>query len=222
MNIRLLTPDDAEEWWRLRVESLKCDPQALSASLEDGQSLTVDDVRKRFNPDAENFFVMGAFEDAKLIGMAGFHRERSTKTRHKGRVWGVYVTPGSRGKGSGRKLLQALPDRAGSVDGVEQILISVATTQAAAIRLYHALGFKPFGVEPKALKVDGQFIDEEYMALFPLGTQDSGLNKKSALDFSVKDASAALPQNCQTTNWIVESASYSVNVTLVIEDIREG
>ena len=31
-------------------------------------------------------------------------------------------------------------------------------------------------------------------------------NKKSALDFSVKDAPAALPQNCQTTTWILEAA----------------
>jgi len=28
--------------------------------------------------------------------------------------------------------------------------------------------------------------------------------RKSALDFSVQDASAALPQNCQTTKWIVK------------------
>jgi hypothetical protein len=40
-------------------------------------------------------------------------------------------------------------------------------------------------------------------------------NKKSALDFSVKDAPAALPQNCQTTSWIVEAAPGGVNVTLV-------
>jgi len=49
-----------------------------------------------------------------------------------------------------------------------------------------------------------------------LRTRDSGL-KKSALDFSVQDASAALPQNCQTTIWMVESPPFSVNVTLVME-----
>jgi hypothetical protein len=40
---------------------------------------------------------------------------------------------------------------------------------------------------------------------------------KSALTFSVQDASAALPQNCQTTNWIVEVHHSCVNVTLVME-----
>src|ERR1700688_3308768 len=41
--------------------------------------------------------------------------------------------------------------------------------------------------------------------------------KKSALDFSVQDASAALPQNCQTTRWILRTFSFRVNVTLVME-----
>jgi hypothetical protein len=39
---------------------------------------------------------------------------------------------------------------------------------------------------------------------------------KSAPDLSVRDASAALPQNCQTTKWIVEAPLFCVNVTLVI------
>jgi hypothetical protein len=40
--------------------------------------------------------------------------------------------------------------------------------------------------------------------------------QESALDFSVQDASAALPQNCQTTIWILELAPIPVNVTSVM------
>ena len=42
------------------------------------------------------------------------------------------------------------------------------------------------------------------------------IKRKSALDLSVQDASAALPQNCQTTRWILRTFSFRVNVTLVI------
>jgi ribosomal protein S18 acetylase RimI-like enzyme len=164
IHIRLLGPEDADEWWRLRLESLQRDPQAFSASAEDGQSLTADDVRKRLNAASTDFLVMGAFENKKLIGMCGFFREKGLKTRHKARVWGVYVTSQSRGKGLGRSLLQALLDRAATIDGVDQILLSVATTQSPAIALYRSLGFQSYGCEPRALKVGGQFIDEEYMA----------------------------------------------------------
>jgi hypothetical protein len=44
--------------------------------------------------------------------------------------------------------------------------------------------------------------------------------RKSALDHKVQDASAALPQNCQTTIWILESASICVNVTLVMNSVE--
>ena len=41
---------------------------------------------------------------------------------------------------------------------------------------------------------------------------------KSALNFSVQDASAALPQNCQTTRWILGPPHVAVNVTLVTRE----
>jgi hypothetical protein len=43
-------------------------------------------------------------------------------------------------------------------------------------------------------------------------------HKKSVLNFSVQDASAALPQNCQTTKWILGAPLVSVNVTLVTRE----
>ena len=165
MEIRFLNGDDAGEWWRLRLEALAGDPQAFSASAEDHQSLSLQEVRKRLGSDGADFFVAGAFAEGRLTGMAGFYREKGLKSRHKGRVWGVYVTPGSRGKGVGRKLLEAVLQRAAAIEGVEQILISVTTTQAAAISLYRSLGFESFGCEPRALKIDDRFIDEEYMVL---------------------------------------------------------
>jgi len=54
---------------------------------------------------------------------------------------------------------------ANAIAGIEQILISVATTQQAAVSLYRSLGFEAFGREPRALKVAGRLIDEEFMVL---------------------------------------------------------
>jgi GNAT superfamily N-acetyltransferase len=165
VQIRLLTADDAGEWRRLRLESLENDPEAFSSSAEDPQSLSVEDVRKRFGSDREGFFIVGAFDDGRLVGMAGFYRERGAKSRHKARVWGVYVAPGWRGHGLGRNLMRALLEHAAGIDGVEQLLISVTATQRAAGSLYRSLGFEPFGREPRALKVGERFIDEDHMLL---------------------------------------------------------
>jgi len=165
MEIRFLTADDAREWWRLRAESLNGDPEAFSASAEDPDSLGLEDVKNRLSSGGEDLFIVGGFDDGRLQGMAGFHREQGRKLRHKGRVWGVYVTPKRRGEGIGRKMLEKVLERGAGIEGVEQILLSVATTQTAAVSLYRSLGFESFGCEPGALKIGDRFLDEEYMVL---------------------------------------------------------
>jgi ribosomal protein S18 acetylase RimI-like enzyme len=165
MEIRFLTQNDAAEWLRLRIEALERDPQAFSASLDEYRSLNIDEVKRRLW-SSEDAFVVGAFEEEnRLLGMAGFFREKGLKTRHKGHVWGVYVTEKARGKKLGRRMMEKLLERALAVEGVEQILISVSTTQRPAVELYRSIGFESWGREPQALKVDGEFIDEEYMSL---------------------------------------------------------
>jgi len=164
MEIRFLTPDAAADWLRLRIEALTLAPEAFSASLEEYQSLSLEEVKRRLWSDGDAF-VVGAFQDGRLIGMAGFYREKGAKSRHKARVWGVYVTPEARGAGIAGKMMQALLNRGAAIDGVEQVLLSVAATQESAIRLYRALGFESFGREPGALRVGGRDIDEEYMVL---------------------------------------------------------
>lgn len=165
MEIRLLTTGDANEWWRLRLESLQGDPEAFSASAEEHMSITLDEVKRRLGAEGSDMFVAGAFEDGLLMGMAGFYREKGLKSRHKGRVWGVYVTPAKRGTGIGRQVLQTVLNRGVNMNGVEQILLSVTATQTAAIGLYRSLGFKSFGTEPRALKIGDRVVDEEYMIL---------------------------------------------------------
>src|SRR5579871_762117 len=165
MEIRIITADDATEWWRLRLEALEGDPEAFSSSAEEHRKLSIEDVKKRLGAGTADSFVVGAFEDARLVGVAGFYREQGLKARHKGRIWGVYVTSKSRGQGVGRKLLQKLLERARTIQGLEQIQLSVSTTQTAAAELYRSLGFHSWGIEPSALNVGGRHIDEEYMAL---------------------------------------------------------
>jgi hypothetical protein len=87
--------------------------------------------------------------------------------RHKGHVWGVYVTAALRGTGIGRSVMCALLEHAARVKGIEQLGLLVATTQAAAMELYQTLGFRSFGCERWALKIGERYVDEEHMVLAP-------------------------------------------------------
>ena len=59
--------------------------------------------------------------------------------------------------------MRALLEHAGAIAGIEQVLLSVTSTQTAALALYRSLGFAQFGIEPRALNVGGEFIDEHYL-----------------------------------------------------------
>jgi ribosomal protein S18 acetylase RimI-like enzyme len=163
MNMRLLTPDDAEAFWRLRLEALRNDPASFADSAEEHLNTTVETARERLRKgDPAANFIVGMFEEGKLTGTAGFCRYTHNKERHKGHIWGVYVRPESRGKGVASVLMKDIVRRAREIDGIEQITL-VASANLPAQRLYKALGFESYGIEPHSLKIGDQYIDDVLM-----------------------------------------------------------
>jgi ribosomal protein S18 acetylase RimI-like enzyme len=92
-------------------------------------------------------------------------RDLVRKERHKGNIYGFYVRQAQRGRKTGRALLGELLRIASENPSLEQISLAVATSQLSAIHLYRSFGFEVFGIETRALKVDGQYVDEHHMVL---------------------------------------------------------
>ena len=166
MHLRLLTADDAEAWWHLRLEMLRNDPFAFADATEEHLATTVDTVRERLAAsDPRKNFVVGVFEQGNLMGTAGFFRRSNNKESHKGHVWGVYVSPELRGKGAGKALMLEIIRRAKEIEGLEQITL-VASAKLPAQQLYKSVGFESYGIEPHSLKIGAEYVDDVLMVLW--------------------------------------------------------
>ena len=160
--IRPLTPADAFAFRHLRLTALSDSPQSFSASAVEETALSDDEMAARAAPAAPSV-IFGAFDGASLVGMAGFVANHRQKTRHKGVMVGVYVTPEWRAAGIGRRLVETVKAHAASLGVILQCTVTSANEPAR--RLYLALGFLPYGLERDALFVDGDYIDEELLAI---------------------------------------------------------
>jgi len=161
--LRALRTDDAAAYRALRLQALRDHPEAFGASYEDEVARSLEMTAKRLDGGPLNC-VFGAFAGDDLVGTAGFIvPDRSLKSRHKGLLVGVHVAPAHRGHGLGRALVTAVIDHASAHVVLLQAGVGVANTPA--LRLYESVGFRHYGREDKALRVDGVFIDEALIVL---------------------------------------------------------
>lgn len=164
MHIRRLTPEDAPVFQAFRLEALQSTPTAFGSSFEEEKDFpaSVIEGRLAFKVDRGPF---GAFEGTELVGLVALGRENLKNLAHKALIWGLYVKPSHRGEGIAKALLQEALSLARSVPEVIQVNLSVNASNTAAIKLYESFGFKTFGQEPGALRLNGELHDELHMYL---------------------------------------------------------
>ena len=167
LDIRELTGDDADEFRRLRLRALREHPDAFGSSYKAESAAPIEAAaeRLRLNAGSQDSFTLGAYRGDKLVGMVGFYQESREKTRHRGNIWGMYVPSEEQGRGTGRALLARALELAKALPGLEQVELQVVTRNRRARDLYASFGFATYGTEPRALLVDGEYLDEEHMVL---------------------------------------------------------
>jgi ribosomal protein S18 acetylase RimI-like enzyme len=159
IQIRQLTPADAESFRELRLEGLRLNPEAFGSTYE----FEKDQPLTRYTGWLTNSTVFGAFQNSQLIGTASLTISSGLKDSHKGLLRAMYVRPGSRRSGAGRLLVEAAIQTARQK--VERVLLAVVSDNQPAIRLYQTLGFHQYGLEKNALKHNGKYSDEILMSL---------------------------------------------------------
>ena len=165
-DLRILTEIDAQAFWNLRLEGLRQEPRSFGQSAEEHAAMPLEEFAARIgSSSASTDFVLGAFAESQLVGVAGFYRFTNRKEAHRGHVWGVYVNAAHRGQGLGRKLMNELLRIARSQPTLELINLAVVSHNTPAKRLYESLGFQLYGRDVHSLKIDDEYVDEELMAL---------------------------------------------------------
>ena len=166
--IRPLAESDAEIYHALRLRALKEHPTAFAQPYESQAATSMVDVAERLREASESphDFILGTFTDGVLIGMVGFRRERGGRVRHKGTIWGMYIAAEVQGRGLGRALIQEAISRASKMPGLEQISLGVISGNSYARNLYASLGFETYGMEKRAIVINGEYHDDELMQVF--------------------------------------------------------
>lgn len=150
------------EYKNIRLEALREDPQAFGTSVSDAEQRPdfywidrIEDARKE-----QTDSMLFAEHEGTIIGMLGAYFHKTPETQHSAHIWGVYVNSKFRGKGIGKRLMQAMIDKLTSLPDIQTVRLLVNKEQLPAVSLYKHLGFTIVGTEEFALG-DGK-LHQEY------------------------------------------------------------
>jgi GNAT superfamily N-acetyltransferase len=156
---RRLVPADAEIFHALRLRGFFMEPRAFRFAPEDESTMSRHEVESRLARD----YVLGAFDEEKLVGIGGLAWSTGAKTSHKALVFGMYVEDAHRGTGVADDIMRRLIETAAS--RVEILLLTVVATNLRALRFYERWGFRAYGVETRSVKIgESDYLDETLMA----------------------------------------------------------
>ncbi|MEJ6021432.1 GNAT family N-acetyltransferase [Ramlibacter sp. PS4R-6] len=162
MEIRRLGPDDAPAYRALRMRALWEFPEAFTSSWQEDETQPMEVWELRLAGEHSLFW--GAFDDGQLCGMVGLERERRAKNRHKATVVGMYVSQEYFGTGMGRALFDELLAGARAM-GLQLLVLTVTEGNTVATNFYEAAGFRSFGIEPKAIRLEDRYYGKNHMYL---------------------------------------------------------
>ena len=164
--IRKLQPHESTIYRAVRLACLKNAPEFFGSTYEEEVLNPKFWFETYIEADSPDHVMFGAFANEQLIGITGLNRMARKRANHRGELVQVYVEPAYRDQNIGENLLRHALDYAFGLEGVEQVQLSVITSNTRAIKLYEKLGFKTFGVQPKYFKVENGYLDQQFMQIF--------------------------------------------------------
>lgn len=164
MQIQILGSNQATIYRTIRLEGLQKHPEAFASSYEEEVEFSIGKFESRLNEEAS--YTFGAFDRERLLGVVTLVIEKKSKLKHRAHIFAMYVNPESRKLGIGKSLMLAAIEKAKTREGIEQVYLTVTSSNETAKKLYQSLGFEKYGEDKRALKVNGTYFDEDLMVLY--------------------------------------------------------
>ncbi len=157
MIVRRLGKSDLNILKKLRLNSLKLDPDNFASDYEDWVAKSDDEWRAYLDEP-----VFAAFVEEDAVGLIGLIPQTKSRMAHRAGVGMVWVEPSARGSGVSDALMTAVLDEARR-SGLLQIELSVNAENARAVAFYEKHAFSVFGRLPRGFRTSVGFVDDLLM-----------------------------------------------------------
>ncbi|SDY92671.1 Acetyltransferase (GNAT) family protein [Evansella caseinilytica] len=160
VQIRQAVPDDAKEFLSFL---LTLDQETSFMLYEPGERTTGEaELKQKIEKTREHSLLLVAEGGEKIVGFLSASRGNVNRIKHSAYVV-VGILNNYRGMGVGGRLFEELDTWAVN-HGVSRLELTVMTKNEQAIKLYKKMGYKVEGIKEKSCFVNGEFVDEYYMA----------------------------------------------------------
>lgn len=161
MEYRKLSVDEAEQFWELMNQLDYETKYMLYEPGERAKNLSIIESVIRESVEGKDF-LLAAETDHKLIGYISAQKGNLNRIAHSAYIV-VGILKDYRGKGIGTEFFKRLNVWA-EENKVVRLELTVICKNEAAKHLYTKSGFEIEGMKRKAVCVDGEYLDEYYMA----------------------------------------------------------
>ena len=158
--IRNIREDDEEKFLSMLIQ---LDNETKFMLYELGErKRDINKIRSRIKDAHQSSFLYIVEDNGKLVGFLSAKRGQVNRIKHSAYIV-IGIIKNYTGKGIGRRLFNEL-DNWATNNGVTRLELTVMRHNERAISLYKKMGYKVEGVKEKSVVVDGDYIDEYYMA----------------------------------------------------------
>lgn len=154
-DIQALKPGDLADYKRLRETMLERHEDAFTSSAASESGRSAESYSFRLPQPSANgtLFTLCAWIDRRMVGAVSCERDSRPKVAHIGHIVGMMVRDDMQGRGIGGALLTAAMNLARADTRLEQLILTVTSSNSRATRLYGRAGFTRYGSLPRAIKL---------------------------------------------------------------------